>query len=300
MAGNALAGLAAKMGTRASDAVGAARGSMFGVAQEAVKGQYAAEAQERAHGHSKKVLKKLNKKAADGTVIKASISGKGDTAFEYTKGPSRDAQGFRRDQPDHVSNAKEAANSTQGAEGAKPAQGAIENRGMAPTTLVAAPSKPMRELSGPRLALDAPKGKSKAADKEEGPNSTRGFVNDEKGGTRSVDRRDSSFAEHLTANESKYLSERQARLATIKQASSGIKTEGAKMEPKSNMGSIVNNANQKFDDAKNRMDQKFDNLRNKTNIRIDNAAGARDSLPASYRNKPKGRPATTPKSDDVF
>jgi hypothetical protein len=303
MAGNALASLAAKMGTRASDAVGAARGSMFGVAQEAVKGQYAAEAQERAHGHSKKILKKLNKKAADGSVIKASISGKGDTAFEYTKGPSnkasRTAQGFRQDNPDHVGNAKTALGQTlvvpESAfkfrdESRQPA------REMQPET------RPMAALEGPRRALGAPKKEPMAGSQvdQNHQDSTRHFVADNKGGTRSVDRRDSSFAANLDANEAKYLAERKSRLSSIQQAGLGMRPGGTAVNPENKMGEIVGNANKKFDDVQKRMDQKFDNLRNKTNVRIDNAAGARDSVPASYRNKPKGRPTPTSKPDEIF
>ena len=301
MAGNALAGLAKAIGGRAERGIGNAKGSIFGVAQEAVRGQHAAEAQERNFGHSRQIIKDLHKNAGQGTGVDFHVqSGEHIIGGKYTKKmigenfgevqekqaikdfkagnrPTRNAQGYRQDQPDHVGNAK----------------GAIENKGMAPTSLVAIDNKP-------RLALDAPKTKGKAAGAEEGPDKTERFVTDSKGGTRRVDRRDGSFAEHLDANESKYLAERKAKVDSVRQAGVGIQSGGKAMNPENKMGEIVGNANQKFDDAKKRMDQKFDNLRNKTNVRIDNAAGARDSVPASYRNKPKGRPTTTPKSDEVF
>jgi len=221
MAGNALAGLAARYGTRASNAVGRAKGSVFGVAQEAVKGQYAAEAQERAHGHTKAILRDVHKRAGQGSQVDIHIGADGNHKIGYSKKfigenlgeakeaqavkdfkasnrPSRDASGFRKDQPDHVANARAAIE-------AKPAQGAIENKGMAPTTIV--PSK----------------GKSKTSTQEEGQDNTRQFVNDPKTGTRSVDRRDSSFEANLGENESKYLAEKTARLKTIQQAGTGIK-----------------------------------------------------------------------------
>lgn len=235
MAGNALAGLAARLGGRASSAVGNAKGSMFGVAQEAVKGQYAAEAQERAHGHTKAILKDVHGRAGQGSQVDIHIGADGNHKIGYSKKfigenlgeareaqavkdfkasnrPSRDANGFRRDQPNHVGNARAAIEMPAG----KPAQGAIENRGMAPTKIVADKSKPT-------LALGSPKAKAKTSTPNEGPDNTRSFVNDAKGGTRSVDRKDSSFAANLDANESKYLAEKQARLATIKQAGTGIK-----------------------------------------------------------------------------
>lgn len=224
MAGNALAGLAAKLGTRAAGAVGGAKGSMFGVAQEAVKGQYAAEAQERAHGHTRQLLKDVHKNASGGTGVRVRIkSGDSENDLGYTKqqsgeryadqqegfamqdarkarknatNPTRDANGFRRDHPDHVGNARAA----------------IENKGMAPTSLVAVKGTPK-----------AAKAKTQTVNAEEAPDSTRQFVNDPKTGTRSVDRKDSSFAANLDANESKYLAEKTARLNTIKQAGSGIK-----------------------------------------------------------------------------
>lgn len=226
MAGNALAGLAARYGTRASNAVGRAKGSVFGVAEEAVKGQYAAEAQERAHGHTKAILRDVHGRAGQGSQVDIQIGADGNHRIGYSKKfigenlgeakeaqavkdfkasnrPSRDANGFRKDQTDHVGNAKAKADSL--AIEAKPAQGAIENKGMAPTTIV--PSK----------------SKTKVAVAEEGPDNTRQFVNDPKTGTRSVDRKDSSFEANLGENESKYLAERTARLNTIKQAGTGIK-----------------------------------------------------------------------------
>ena len=43
---------------------------------------------------------------------------------------------------------------------------------------------------------------------EGAPTGTRHFVADAKGGTRSVDRTNGSFAQHLDDNEAKYLAER--------------------------------------------------------------------------------------------
>jgi hypothetical protein len=197
---------------RASNAIGGAKGSVFGVAQEAVKGQYAAEAQERAHGHTKAILRDVHGRAGQGSQVDIHIGADGNHKIGYSKKiigenlgeakeaqavkdfkasnrPSRDANGFRRDHPDHVGNAK---------------------------ALVAAEAKPM-------LELEAPKSKPKAAGAEEAPDNTRQFVNDPKDGTRSVDRKDSSFAANLAENESKYLAEKTARLNTIKQAGTGIK-----------------------------------------------------------------------------
>jgi hypothetical protein len=221
MAGNALAGLAARLGMRASNAIGGAKGSVFGVAQEAVKGQYAAEAQERAHVQTKAIHRQVLRSAGQGTRVDIHVNADGTHTightteiigekmgkareaqavkdFKASNRPSRDANGFRRDQPDHVGNAK----------------GAIENRGMAPTTIVADKTKG---------AISAPKSKAKTAATEEVPDNTRQFVNDPKDGTRSVDRKDSSFAANLAENESKYLAEKTARLNTIKQAGTGIK-----------------------------------------------------------------------------
>lgn len=222
MAGNALAGLAARYGTRASNAVGRAKGSVFGVAEEAVKGQYAAEAQERAHGHTKAILRDVHKRAGQGSQVDIHIGADGNHKIGYSKKyigenlgeareaqavkdfkasnrPTRNALGYRENQPDHVGNAKAA------------------------TTMEAGVATPIKNR--PMLALEAPNKKPM-----EGPqvdqnyqDKTERFVTDSKGGTRRVDRRDSSFEAHLTDNESKYLAEKQARLATVKQAGTGIK-----------------------------------------------------------------------------
>jgi hypothetical protein len=268
---------------------------MFGVAQEAVKGQYAAEAQERAHGHSKKILKKLNKKAADGSVIKASISGKGDTFFEYTKGPSnkasRTAQGFRQDSPDHVGNAKTALGQTL----VMPESAfRFNDESRQPARDVQPETRPMAALEGPRRALAAPKKEPMAGPQvdQNHQDKTQFFADDPKDGTRRVDRRDSSFAEHLDANEAKYLAERKSRLSSIQQAGLGMKSEN-KAAPTwseqldSKMKEIVANTTTKAYDLENRMNQKSDALHLKTLRGIAKAGGTGDGL---------GRQGSTPSS----
>jgi hypothetical protein len=84
---------------------------------------------------------------------------------------------------------------------------------MAPTSLVAVKGAPKAST----------KTKTTTVNVEDAPDNTRQFVNDPKTGTRSVDRKDSSFADNLAENESKYLAEKTARLNTIKQAGTGIK-----------------------------------------------------------------------------
>lgn len=243
MAGNALAGLAKAIGGRAERGISNAKGSIFGVAQEAVRGQHAAEAQERNFGHSRQIIKDLHKNAGQGTGVDFHVqSGEHVIGGKYTKKmigenfgevqekqaikdfragnrPTRNASGYRENQPDHVGNAKSQLAATEG-----PKQTGTSMEAGVSTTI----------KNRPMLALEAPKKKP-----AEGPqvdqnhqDKTERFVNDSKGGTRRVDRRDSSFEEHLGDNEAKYLEQRKAKqVSEVKQAGVGIKAEGKSGTP---------------------------------------------------------------------
>jgi len=209
MPGNALAGLAKGLVNRANRGVNNAKGSIFGVAGEAIKGQYAAEAQERNFGHSRQIIKDLHKNAGQGTGVDFHVqSGEHVVGGKYTKkmigedflslqekqamknfraankggtttpNPTRNAQGYRENQPDHVGNAKAAIT-----------------------------AKPMLALSAPKSGSKKPTESSSAPEAQD---NTRRFVTDSKGKTRSVDRRDSSFEAHLADSESAYLESRKA------------------------------------------------------------------------------------------
>jgi hypothetical protein len=270
MAGNALAGLARGLGNRANRGINNAKGSIFGVAQEAVRGQHAAEAQERNFGHSRQIIKDLHKNAGQGTGVDFHVqSGEHVIGGRYTKKmigenfgevqekqaikdfragnrPTRNTSGYRENQPDHVGNVKSQLL-------------ALEGPKETGTTMEAGVATPIKNR--PMLALEAPKKEPMAGPHvdQNHQDKTQFFANDPKGGTRRVDRRDGSYAEHLDANEAKYLEERKAKQVNeIKQAGVGIKPAAPK---------------DKFDEAKNRMNQRFDELGVKTNFRIRQAAG---------------------------
>lgn len=118
-----------KGGRKVGAKIAGAQGGYMDVAKTAISGQQKAEAQERNYQHAKGILKKVHKRAGEGSTVRAQIrSGEHDINVEYGRGPggskgkkkkssdavaptnpTRDTQGFRQDQPDHVGNGKEMA-----------------------------------------------------------------------------------------------------------------------------------------------------------------------------------------------
>jgi hypothetical protein len=129
---------------------------------------------------------------------------------------------------------------------------------------------PMKALEGPRRALDAPK-----RTPMEGPqvdqnhqDKTQYFANDPESGTRRVDRRDSSFAEHLDANEAKYLAERKSRLSSIQQAGLGMREKpSGNVALKAPAGSTGKNADIMFAQARNNNNAKASGFQQKARQR---------------------------------
>jgi hypothetical protein len=221
--------LAAGAGAAANRGISGAKGSLFGVAQEAVRGQYAAEAQERNHKHTRQILKDVHKNAGEGTGVRVKVQS-GDSVHDlgYTKkligenyrergekalikehfgkNPKRDAQGYRHDQPDHVGNA----------------QAAVEHK--------------------PMLAIEGPKPKAETTFESASPNHTDSRVHSVKGvatgDRKAVDHGDAGSVDaHLSAEEGAHLAQRKAKLDAVKNAGRTTKTRKPRTtKPKTNWG----------------------------------------------------------------
>lgn len=135
--GSAIVGAGRKLGSK----IAGAQSGYMDVAKTAIEGKYKAEAQERAHGQTKSILKKVHKRAGAGTQVDIQVDHTGSHRINYSKqnigeklagahenaavkdfknsrkgktagassNPTRDGQGFRHDQPDHHGNGKAMA-----------------------------------------------------------------------------------------------------------------------------------------------------------------------------------------------
>lgn len=278
-------------GKRASSRIGEARGSYQATAQEAIKGKFAADAQERNYGHAKSMLGEIHKRASQGSGVDFHVSS-GDHVIKgnYTKhkigdrlmdvqesaaikdfknsrkgSTTHDSRGFRVDQPDHYGGGRQRA-----------LEAGASNHETSP---LAIGSKPI-------LAL--PAGSSRVRDSE-GPSSkpeegSRHFVSDPAKGNREVDRtKPGSFETHLDANESSYLAERAAKLRT--DAKGGVAGRGGSRlntpSAGTNSPAVKNGVagkkrsalDKRVDDWQNKYNAKMDDWHERANARIDKAAG---------------------------
>lgn len=134
MAGRTLGGMIVGAGQKGVSRLASAKSGYHDVVRTAIQGQQAAEAQDRAHGHTKAILRDVHKRAGADSNINIEVDHTGshrinfntkkigerlasvheDAAIKDFKGsrksnPTRDAQGMRHDQPDHHENGKALA-----------------------------------------------------------------------------------------------------------------------------------------------------------------------------------------------
>lgn len=243
MAGNALAGLARAIGGRAERGMSNAKGSIFGVAEAAVRGQHAAEAQERNHQHTRQILKDVHKNAAEGTGVRVRVqSGEHEHDLGYIRGsnPTRNAKGYRENQPDHVGNAKE---------------------------LVAADKKPM-------LAIEGPKPKTETTFEAGSPNHSGSRSNEvtgvATGKRKTVDHSDAGSVDaHLSSEEAAHLAQRKAKQVNdVRQAGVGIQEKpSGNVALKAPAGSTGKNADIMFAGARNNNNRRTSEFQQKARQR---------------------------------